>query len=81
MEMLRKIIIVAWCVAREARSCFSGTGVLPALRVKMTVWDTSGRVSSVESAAADAVPELTPGIIVKGILLCLNRAVCSLIAP
>ena len=38
-----------------------GSGVRPAVRVRMIVWETSGAVSSVLSVAAAAWKELTPG--------------------
>lgn len=41
-------------------SSFSGTGVLPAMRVNITVWLTFGRVYSALSAAAAPMKELTP---------------------
>jgi len=44
----------------------SGTGVRPAARVRMTVWVTSGRVSSWPRAAAAAKAALTPGITRQG---------------
>ena len=39
----------------------SGTGVLPAMRVRITVCETPGSVYSAGIAAAAAEKELTPG--------------------
>ena len=50
--------MVAWWAASFAISSFSGTGVRPAMRVMMTVWETSGRVYSAFKAAAAAQKEL-----------------------
>ena len=47
--------------ASAASRSRSGTGVLPATRVRITVWETSGRVSSCFSAAAAAKALVTPG--------------------
>ena len=40
----------------------SGTGVRPSSRVMMTVWLTSGMVSSCPRTAAPAIADETPGI-------------------
>jgi hypothetical protein len=52
-----------WCRARLLSFSKAGTGVLPSSRVMITVWESSGTVSSVFKAAAAANKELTPGII------------------
>ena len=53
--------MVAPWAARERMDSRSGTGVRPAARVMMTVWDTSGRVYSAFREAAAPQKELTPG--------------------
>ena len=40
----------------------SGTGVRPAMRVMMTLWETPGRVYSASSAAAAPEKADTPGV-------------------
>ena len=57
----RKITMVLPCFARDVMLSRSGTGVRPAIRVRITVWLTSGRVYSARSAAAAPQKELTPG--------------------
>ena len=37
IPVLKNTTMVAWCAAREAISSFSGTGVLPAIRVMITL--------------------------------------------
>src|SRR5665647_1004837 len=58
---------VAPCRAKSCRASLSGTGVRPAARVRMTVWVTSGRVSSWPRAAALGqeltLPEVTQTVI------------------
>ena len=54
--------IVAWCAARLFIFSFSGTGVLPAMRVMMTLWLTSGSVYSALMAAAAPQKLETPGV-------------------
>ena len=52
---------VARVRAIRSSSWDSGSGVRPAARVSTMVWETSGTVSSIFSAAAAAWNELTPG--------------------
>ena len=49
--------------ARSGMLSFSGTFVLPALRLTISDWLTDGGVNYVVSAAAAAFMELTPGTI------------------
>ncbi|MNY69202.1 hypothetical protein D3C86_2071030 [compost metagenome] len=51
------------CWARLANSSPLGIGDLSAKRVRMTVWEMSGRVNSTPSRAALAAVAVTPGII------------------
>ena len=46
-------------MASDARFSFWGTGVRPAIRVKISVWDTSGNVYSIPRAAAAAKAAVT----------------------
>ena len=61
MPVLRKITMVAPWAAKDSMLSFSGTGVLPAIRVITTLWDTPGRVYSRFRAEAAPQKELTPG--------------------
>ena len=58
---LKNTAIVEWWAARDRKLSLSGTAVRPAIRVMITVWDTSGRVSSAPRLAAAPLKELTPG--------------------
>ena len=53
--------MVDWCCARLRMASRSGTGVRPAMRLMMTVWDTQGSVYSRFMAAAAPQKALTPG--------------------
>ena len=53
--------MLARCDASVRRFSCSGTGVLPAMRVMMSVWLTSAGVYSAGMAAAAPQNELTPG--------------------
>ena len=59
--VLRKRTMVEPWAARLRMDSLSGTGVLPASRVMMTVWLTPGRVYSVFREEAAPQKELTPG--------------------
>ncbi len=52
-----------------------------AVRVTMMVWQTSGTVSSVRSAAAAAAKAGTPGVTSKGMPSASSRRICSAVAP
>lgn len=58
-----------------------GTGVLPSILVMMTVCDTSGRVNSFFTAAAEAQNEETPGTTSYGIPSASSLLICSFMAP
>ena len=53
--------MVAPCAANASICSFSGTGVRPSMRVRMTDWLTFGSVYSALSAAAAPQNEDTPG--------------------
>ena len=61
IPVLKKITMVAWWAASFSISSFSGTGVLPAILVRITVWEMPGSVYSRFSALAAPQKELTPG--------------------
>ena len=79
--MLRNMTIVEPWAASDAMLSRSGTGVLPAILVMMTVWDTSGSVYSALSAAAAPQNELTPGHTSYEMPSLSRQSVCSRIAP
>lgn len=56
-------------------------GVLPGVRVRTTLWLTSGLVSSQPSAAAAANTLLTPGMMDAATPFWASPRICSLIAP
>ncbi len=79
--MLRKRARVAPWRARSSRRSPSGTLVRPSARVRITVCDSSGKVSSLPSAAAAAVKEETPGTISYSIPSASKRRICSATEP
>ena len=81
IPILRKMIMVAWCFARSASFSPSGIGVLPSIRVRITVWLTPGRVYSFFRAAAVARKELTPGMTSYSIPMRERASICSRCAP
>ena len=79
--VLRKSTIVAPCAASARRLSASGTAVLPAARVTITVCETSGSVYSVLSAAAAPERALTPGVTSYSMPRASKARICSPIAP
>ena len=71
----------AWWLASDSRFSDSGTGVLPAIRVRIRVWEISGSVYSRHMAAAAAKAAVTPGITVNAMFLAFKAAICSKMAP
>ena len=71
----------ALCSASDSSASFSGTDVLPAIRVKISVCESSGRVYSIPMAAAAANAAVTPGITLHGIDFLSSFAICSNMAP
>ena len=53
--------MVAPWAAKDRTLSRAGTGVRPAMRVMMTLWEMSGRVYSIFRAAAAPEKALTPG--------------------
>ena len=67
--------------ARAAMDSPSGTGVRPAMRVRMTLWLTPGRVYSAPRAAAAPQKEDTPGVTSQGMPRASRASICSRTAP
>ena len=61
IDVLRNTTMVARCAAKDSMLSLSGTGVLPAIRVMITLWEMSGSVYSRFKAEAAPQKELTPG--------------------
>ncbi len=72
---------MALILAKLRMSSAAGTGVRPSIRVRITVWLTSGSTYSFFKAAAAAQKELTPGVTRKGIAAASKISICSRIAP
>ena len=60
---------------------FSGTLVLPSMRVMINDWDTSGKVYSRFNKAAAPKQALTPGQLSYKIPFSSSRSICSRTAP
>ena len=73
--------MVAPCAANDSICSFSGTGVRPSMRVRMTDWLTFGSVYSALSAAAAPQNEDTPGQISYARPSLSSLSICSLCAP
>ena len=58
---LKNRTIDVWWTAKEAMLSRSGTGVLPAIRVMITLWEIPGSVYSIPKEDAAPQKELTPG--------------------
>ena len=77
----RKTAIELPCSASRAMLSHSGTGVRPAMRVRITVWLTPGSVYSAFRAAAAPQKLETPGVTSYLIPSSSSRSICSRIAP
>ena len=73
--------MVAPCAASDSICSFSGTGVRPSMRVRMTVWLTFGSVYSALSAAAAPQNEETPGQTSYASPSLSSSSICSRCAP
>lgn len=74
--------MVARCSANLATASESGTAdARPDTRVRITVCDTSGLVSSALITAAAAVNDDTPGTISYSMPSASSRRICSAVAP
>ena len=74
--------MVARCSARRAIDSSSGTAdARPDTRVRITLCDTSGLVSSALMAAAAAVNDDTPGTTSYAMPSASRRRICSAVAP
>ena len=73
--------MAAPCRASSAMPWPFGTGVRPAIRVKITVWLMPGRVYSAGMAAAAPQKLETPGVTSKGIAAARSKSICSRMAP
>ena len=78
MDMLKNITMLAWCTASSSILSPLGMGVLPSIRVSITVCDTPGRVYSKLRVAAAARKELTPGTTLYFIPSLSSSLICSL---
>ena len=79
--MLRNRQSVAPCAASSSSFSCAGIGVRPSARVRMTVCESSGSVSSRPRAAAAAVKDDTPGTIWYSIPSVFMRRICSAVDP
>ena len=72
---------VQWCAANACSDSPSGMGVRPSMRVKITVWVTSGSVKLSTAAAAEAIADDTPGTTAIGIPAASKGCTNSMSAP
>ena len=75
------MVMDAPCAASEAMLSRSGTGVRPAMRVRITDWLTPGRVYSASAAAAAPQKPETPGVTAYCRPYSSSASICSRMAP